>query len=361
LKESEKGVSNLTCLPLDHETIVQIMQDEEDEEATKHTRTYTDLKKKMKNITHTPPSNYTELKLNVAMWAAMVWALFTETCPLYTQLMQLYMLLVSNYCDAIQKEFTGPVVRSVCWAIFEGSKEFFAQVMTPADFLPGAMVRKWPIACVSMIANDVKYAQLIGRPTYPEEWQAIDRMEDNSGAKWPGNTSGTAGGGKQGGTPRGNVLDTSKGNQYNFHDPRSQPSEGTGHVHPTVAKLLEPLWKLHGPQISVKRILMAGNVNWGALPYLHAMVQGNKNLLCYNFICGQCGFKDRCSFKHVPGSELVDDFAKELCQCLEPGVKQLVKQGPAPDKTGSGGDNGQGKGRGFSGSPHLGNKRRRGA
>ena len=127
LKESEKGVSNLTCLPLDHETIVQIMQDEEDEEATKHTRTYTDLKKKLRNITHTPPSNYTELKLNIAMWAAMVWALFTETCPLYIQLMQLYMLLVSNYCDAIKTKFTGPVVRSVCWAIFEGSKEFFAQ------------------------------------------------------------------------------------------------------------------------------------------------------------------------------------------------------------------------------------------
>lgn len=226
--------------------------------------------------------------------------------------------------------------------------------------MPGAVVRKWPIACVSAMAEKVKYAQLIGRPTYPDEWHAIDRME-GGGAATGGSSGRTTGGTNDGGTPKGSQKDNHRGNNYNPYDPRNQPDRGTSHVHPIIAKCLDPLWKLHGPQVSVKRILLAGNKTWDNLPYLHSMVNGRQNLLCYNYICGCCGFGDRCSFNHVPGTELVDAFAREVVQALEPGMKYMLKQSPAPDKAGSGNDaNAQGKGRGFSGSPNLGSKRRRG-
>ena len=85
LKHAEKAITNLTCLNLSHETIVQIMQDEEDEEATMHTQTIQDRRKKVsRTITYEPPTTYEELKENLAQFiAAMLLALFTATCPLY--------------------------------------------------------------------------------------------------------------------------------------------------------------------------------------------------------------------------------------------------------------------------------------
>ena len=62
-------------------------------------------------------------------------------------------------------------------------------------------------------------------------------------------------------------------------------------------------------------------------------LQTNKNTLCYNHVLGFCS-ENRCRFKHVPKHQVPLEFAKRICQVVEPGARWLGRnETPAPGYT----------------------------
>jgi hypothetical protein len=71
-----------------------------------------------------------------------------------------------------------------------------------------------------------------------------------------------------------------------------------------------------------------------ALPYINQHVEGDKNMLCYNHVLGVCPY--RCWRKHLPGNQIPDGFATEMCNTLKKGRDALVERGPVAPSTSSG-------------------------
>jgi hypothetical protein len=85
----------------------------------------------------------------------------------------------------------------------------------------------------------------------------------------------------------------------------------------------------------LKKLLEVGGKQWSDLPMMegHVNLQTNKNTLCYNHVLGFCS-GNRCRFKHVPKHQVTLEFAKRICQVVEPGARWLVtNETPAPGNT----------------------------
>ncbi len=77
-----KGISMLVCRSLLAAEVELQRGYEEATELTKSTRHLEDLLKEKNKIT-VPAQNYMELKLNMGMFCALLWALFGEQCDYY--------------------------------------------------------------------------------------------------------------------------------------------------------------------------------------------------------------------------------------------------------------------------------------
>jgi hypothetical protein len=75
----------------------------------------------------------------VEVTCAFVWALLGEN-DLYDKLWALFKVLNCDYTDAIKGNFSAELCRHVVWAILEEMREFFNQVITPAEFKSGRRV-----------------------------------------------------------------------------------------------------------------------------------------------------------------------------------------------------------------------------
>jgi uncharacterized membrane protein YgcG len=367
LVTAAKGITNIACLHLSHQKIAEIKQKEEDEDATAHTRTLTERAKQQGVCHYDPPDDWRSITVNTCRYTSLVWALFGDNSPLVEHLMDLFMVLNCEYCEENHKKFTGELARRICWAICEGAQEFFAQEMVPEDFRPGVTLRNWPTANLRVLAYEIKNFMPITRPSYPDQWQLLDVQEarrGNSAGYSGGAGVGAATGGYSGqqnsgwnggqrprtntggGNRNGGGSTTNR--QYNPYDPQTQPNNNTDHVHPILAQCLKPYWDKHSSCVPVKQVLVAGNVSWDSMPFLHDLVSGGgRNSLCYNYLAGICGFGGNCTFNHVPAKEIEDGFAKEMVACMEPGLKILMSR--SPSKRGAGGYQGGNGSRGSSG------------
>ena len=85
-------------------------------------------------------------------------------------------------------------------------------------------------------------------------------------------------------------------------------------------------------RVAVKKICDSAKIQLSDLPYLSKFITQEGNMLCYNHVLGTCGYsKKKCRFKHVPSAAIPDDFARALCNKIEPGVQYLLRNGtPAP-------------------------------
>ena len=370
LSLAEKGATNIACLPMTDAKIAEMKQDEKNQADTMHTRTMQEMDKLAKKVYRNPPKDWYELQCNTGTFASLLWALFTDACPLYEQTYGLFSVMKDRYTHGIKDKVTGPVARGGAWAIFDATAEYFSQTMTPAQLRPGLAVRRWPMACLDIAAERIKYAMFVYRPTYPAEWKALDYKDFANGVERPegypaGSTTGGGGGftgiggggGQQQGSRQGGRNNGSQGggnggqgnqSRHGPYNPTNQPNNSTDHVHPEIAKQLKSLWEKHGSTVEVASLLRAAGKEWPQAPHLTSFMKPDgTNTLCYNYVCGICRHGNRCNFAHVPGAEVHDGFAKELMELLETGVKWQMTQPPYQRPSGGGGY--QGGGRGYNG------------
>ena len=81
-----------------------------------------------------PPRNWYELKEMLATFAALLWVLFGDMCPLYNQILKLLRVLDHPYIKAAKSKFTRIRCAHITWKLLEETRLFFDQRLGPNDF-----------------------------------------------------------------------------------------------------------------------------------------------------------------------------------------------------------------------------------
>jgi hypothetical protein len=93
LQLAAKGLSILCCWAwASHET-GEIKERELALNAMEQTQMFNDYVKYVKGTTRHPTSNYWDLKLNITMFMALVWVLFSDRCDYYRNLYKIYTVM----------------------------------------------------------------------------------------------------------------------------------------------------------------------------------------------------------------------------------------------------------------------------
>lgn len=264
---------------------------------------------------------------------------------MYVKLYDIFKVLNSDYIESVKSRLTGAVIRDWFWAMYEEMRQFFNNIMTPQELVPGGRPR-YPVSTMDTLVLWIGKGQTTGRITYPAEWRLLNDKEErekraveqyragaraggdyySSGARAGGDYCNSGGGdreGSLGGKLRGAPSSTGAG----------APGEGpsTKHVHPKIAQVMRPLWSAHGPSVKFDELLFAANLKRFQLPTWTPAYKKKKHMLCYGHTCGHCRFGPDCIFIHVDGKDLNDGFASEFATKIKPGVDYMTKQ-PAVKK-----------------------------
>ena len=102
-------------------------------------------------------------------------------------------------------------------------------------------------------------------------------------------------------------------------------------THPKImaaTKAIRAKWDL----LPLRQILDKGNKSWDDMPNFTTK---EGRLACNRHILGRCTAPGkRCTFPHVPGSDLDDKFVHALCLVIAPGIEKMTKS-PAGGAGGS--------------------------
>jgi hypothetical protein len=123
-------------------------------EDSKQNRTLAEALKLAQAEGRWPANNPLELKLNIATYLSLLWALFGETCHLYQKLPQVYNLLHLPAVLAAKHVFMPLLCRQIMWAIYEDSQNFFARCLHPDELVVGKPI-SFPVSLLEDILSNV--------------------------------------------------------------------------------------------------------------------------------------------------------------------------------------------------------------
>ena len=85
-ESAESGISPLMVIPRIIQEIEEDIKREESEAESQGTRTQAEAPQMKKSDPRRPPRNWYKLKEMLATFAALLWVLFGDVCPLYDQI-----------------------------------------------------------------------------------------------------------------------------------------------------------------------------------------------------------------------------------------------------------------------------------
>ena len=122
---------------------------------TKTTRQLDELLCLSKGSTRAPTDNFWELKMNIAMFMSLVWALFGSECDYYKGLRNVYVTLKLKEVMAQKQSFTPEHCRRITWAILDDGRAHFIDIKTTLDFR-GPDIPAWPQTYLIDILQNVR-------------------------------------------------------------------------------------------------------------------------------------------------------------------------------------------------------------
>lgn len=341
-RTTDSIVSNMTCLPKSAAEMEKMVIGESAAGTTEANRTQKEREKQLKGESRRPPSNYFELKLNIATTCALVSVGYGERNELYKNLLYIYTTLGSRNVMQHKLKFTSLLCRQITWAIYDDMRSYFAERLMPEDFLKTPI--KWPETRLADIFGDVFNLRPIIRPGFPPSWQmdVLDISQMGAGGGMGGQTfhqqymlpPPPPPPPSQGGTTPGKKAGAGGGHPP---APPSGPSpfvcppagDNYAHLHPKIKVAMgryHSVVRRHG----IQWILQKAGVRMDQLPTLEGCADPvtGRSLLCWNNLTGVCFHGDRCKFAprgHVKGDRLPDAFVDHALKLLMPGIDGVVK------------------------------------
>ena len=213
--------------------------------------------------------------------------------------------------------------RQIMWAIIEEARAYFAQHMSPDDFVgvhPDNI--RYPRSSLILIDPCIRNQMPIVRLLFPPLWipgsvPCMQNTTGSSGVLLPTITTPTAGTVVSGIT---NNTGTQPGQQTNPVKIRQT------NIHPQLKAAMEQyIQKFKGVQLTA--LLSQAQLTLDDLPKLPADVAGT-NGVCYNYVLGRCTIADcRQRDGHVQAQDITDDFVTDLLEKLRPSINEFMAIG----------------------------------
>ena len=102
-----------------------------------------------------PPGNIYALIDMLCNFAALLWTLFVDICPLYLQVFRLGEIMDTEAVREKRGKFTPLCCAQVMWQVLEETRLFFAHNSCPDDFVNGGPSR-FPMAELTGLIDDVR-------------------------------------------------------------------------------------------------------------------------------------------------------------------------------------------------------------
>ena len=107
-----------------------------------------------------PPIKWYELKEMLVTFAALLWVLFEDACPLYYQVLKLWRVLNYPLLKAVKSKFAWFRCAHINWKVLEQTRLFFYQNLGPNDFTNKGPIR-FPTADLGGLITDVRRKKLL--------------------------------------------------------------------------------------------------------------------------------------------------------------------------------------------------------
>ena len=160
----ESGISLLMVIPRTTQEIEEDIRREEEEAESQGTRTQAEALQMKKADPRRPPRNWYELKEMLSTFAAWLWVLFGDVCPLYDQIYKLWMVLNHSSIKEVKSKFTRIRCAHITWQVLEETGMFFDQRLGPNDFTNRGL-RRFPTADLGGSIEDVRQKKLLDSVT----------------------------------------------------------------------------------------------------------------------------------------------------------------------------------------------------
>ncbi len=248
---AKQGISILTCCTRSAEEIEILRKQEHAAKQTTATRRYKELLELAKMPIQPPVWMYSDMKLNIALFCSLLWALFGDECNYYMEIMKVLQVLDSWGAYATRSAYTPEIYWGILWAVLHEGRQFFDKKLLTTAFMHGKTVF-YPM-CLLNILDKVLNTEPIARPTYPSAWfieaersRQILPKEPQSippPASWPAQPSASGG------------LPAPAGGQMS----RQQQQQSVDKHHPQIKSLMDPYLVVHNNRVNINKILAAAN------------------------------------------------------------------------------------------------------
>ena len=101
-ESAESGISPLMVIPITTQEIEGYIRRKESESESQGTRTQLEATQMKKQYPMLPPRKWYKLKETLATFAAFLWLLFGDLCPLYDQIYKLWRVFNHPYIKAVK-------------------------------------------------------------------------------------------------------------------------------------------------------------------------------------------------------------------------------------------------------------------
>jgi hypothetical protein len=321
---SDRGVSNLICLPRTAKEIEQRKLQEQARDGCELTYKEKWALTSGKN-TRNPPQGYYTLRLMVATTCSLLYTLYGRKCDLYLKFLEILNILKEKPVKEQSAGFTALKCRTYTWAMYDDCRTFFCQRLLPQDFNTPRV--KFPYSLLPDIYSNIRFVNEVQRANFPIAWDD----KDNEGGKQPGKNTQSGGGG---GGNSGGVSGDRSGGGAEYQVPTLPPNSGStttqdlAHLHPKIRAAMKPLHDKYKGKVLIQEVMENANLWWNDLPKHEPTINKitGQDEICWNFVTGKCKFGPRCAFvaNHVPGKALPDSFAEELVNKLQPGINKML-------------------------------------
>ena len=113
--------------------------------------------------------------------------------------------------------------------------------------------------------------------------------------------------------------------------------------------MMRGIWQRFGKEVRFAELIRSANIRINDLPTIdwHVGPTGN-NCLCFNHILGHCPHMVRgvCTFDHVLGTDLSNNFVDKLCRLVTPGVDTILNGGTGGNNNNNNNNRGDNRGAG---------------
>jgi hypothetical protein len=147
---AKQVISILTCCARSAKEIEILHEQEHAAEQTAATRSYKESFELAKMPVRPPALMYSDMKLNIASFCALLWALFGNEGNYYREVMKVLQVLDSRGGYAMRSAYMPEICRHILWVVLHEERQFLNKKLLSTAFMPEKTVL-YPMSLLNIL------------------------------------------------------------------------------------------------------------------------------------------------------------------------------------------------------------------